>query len=347
MWLQSLYILPLVAVSVTIAATIDPRCLRYSNGMEAQVLPHLQDCRKFVICDMGGYGQVMLCPPGLYFNAEEHTCSFETVDCRHGELKDGTVEEVQPPPLQPQPVPIVPQPVPEPIPEPVPVPQQPIPSIPIVPPIIVVTSPPSEPNWKPIITQAPPAVSQESQEQLNPQHQMDLCRSEPLGVVHPVLDNCALYVVCLGDNRAIVPRCPLGLLFDSKQRRCEFSEMAVCATPRDFADDSETMVEDGPDALAIVPMVETERKLPHSMPIVQEPNSAVAEDNGLRVVDNHPRCLARSNPAMTVELPHDTDCTKYLVCVGRVAIEKRCPVGQHWNAVRGWCDFASQAGCKL
>ncbi|XP_035793842.1 uncharacterized protein LOC118467446 [Anopheles albimanus] len=350
MWLQSLYILPLVVVSVAFAATIDPRCLRYSNGMEAQVLPHLQDCRKFVMCDMGGYGQVMLCPPGLYFNAEEHTCSFDTVHCRNGELKDGSVEVVQP--QQPQPVPIVPQqPVPEAIPDPLPVPQQPIPSIPIVPPIIVVTSPPSEQNWNPITTQPSPVVVEPQEPQLSHQHQMDLCRNQPLGVVYPVLDNCAMYVVCLGDGGAIVPHCPIGLLFDSRQKRCEFSEFAVCATPRDFVDDSVAMVEDTPGTLASVSLEEmkvlTDKERMLHQPIAQEQERVVAEDNGVRVVDNHPRCLARSDLAMTVELPHDTDCTKYLVCVGRVAIEKRCPVGQHWNALRGWCDFASQAGCKL
>uniref|UniRef100_A0A182MXF0 Chitin-binding type-2 domain-containing protein n=1 Tax=Anopheles dirus TaxID=7168 RepID=A0A182MXF0_9DIPT len=377
--LRNKFILLLAGLAAVSAAIIDPRCTRYSLGMKAQVLPYQQDCRKFVICDMGGNGQVLSCPPGLYFSDESHACSFDMAVCTHGELT-GTVDEVPSRPEAPKPLPS--QPVPPhviPMPEPIPVP--PLPVVPLQPQPVPVPELPSEPdhdassseeasdevnvNRLPVITsapttEAPSVVDQQAVEQFP---QQSVCWDKPAGNVYPIVNDCGLYVVCMGDNGAIVQRCPKGLLYDHKQQRCEFADASSCATPRVdslvmldvhgvdmtlYGEESDAVpevapVEDNARALATehahqpVPVVEFEPEVP-PMPVVEY---------NFRMIDNHPRCLARNNLDLTVELPHDTDCSKYFVCVGRVAIEKQCPAGQHWSDQNKWCDFASLANCAL
>ncbi|KFB51314.1 AGAP012132-PA-like protein [Anopheles sinensis] len=388
------------AILVAAGATIDPRCSRYSQGMEAQVLPYLPDCRKFVICDMGGNGQVLSCPKGLYFDVESHACSYEKDSCTHGELAgeaDDVVPQVpvkpqpqvpvkplpqvpvkpqpqvpvkpqpqvpvnpQPLPIQPNPLPVYPKPV-QPIqPQPVPVPIQP-PNF--IPPVVAPDSKPLGPNILPIVT-APTTLAPIAEEQPDI-HQLNICKDQAAGKVYPVSHDCGLYVVCMGNSKAIVQRCPKGLLYDGKQQRCEFASASFCATPRidgnvvldmhgvDMSlrtDDDESL--DTPDYAVPVKPVEVivHQPLevihqPQPILIVPEPEQkpeAVVE-NKFRIIDNHPRCLGRVNQALTLELPHETDCSKYLVCVGRTAIEKQCPPGQHWSAKNNWCDFVSAAG---
>uniref|UniRef100_A0A182P1I7 Chitin-binding type-2 domain-containing protein n=1 Tax=Anopheles epiroticus TaxID=199890 RepID=A0A182P1I7_9DIPT len=364
----------LLAVS---AVNIDPRCTRYSFGSEAQVLPYLLDCRKFVICDMGGNGQVLSCPPGLYFSDEAHACSFDTASCTHGELEASAVEKVPSAPVQPS-QPVRPQPSLPVVPvQPEPLPMVPsVPSLPVVPPIVegtdVVESKPSIPEWLPTVT-APPVVdtSLEEQaeiEQLPPQ---SVCWDKPIGKIYPIANDCGLYVVCMGDNTAIVQRCPKGLLYDHFQQRCAFADSSFCATPR--FDEHLTLDIHGVDLRLLEKEKEEEMKAtdhfaeslsdPMTVPVKENAPERVSEvvnapelvkqqqqpmaEYNFRIFDNHPRCLARKNMDLTVQLPHDTDCSKYLVCVGRVAIEKACPAGQHWNAKNNWCDFASLAGCAL
>ncbi|XP_050079755.1 uncharacterized protein LOC126567582 [Anopheles maculipalpis] len=380
--LTNVLVLVLVSVLACVsAATVDPRCSRYSMGMEAQVLSYPQDCRKFVICDMGGNGQVLPCPTGLYFSDAVHACSYDVESCTHGELEDNRPEHALPQPslpVQPQPVPVpipqAPQVVPLPI---VPLPEpQPIPLLPVVPPVVEVQDgpKPQPPNWLPIVT-APPPVAESSEEQqsevesLPPQ---SVCWDKAAGKVYPIVHDCGLYVVCMGDNNAIVQRCPKGLLYDHKQQRCEFAGASFCATPRvdgqlvldvhgvDLSLVEEEERADSRESYAVpvvVPVKENvvsrvselmQQDPPQPILIVPEPEKNGPEpivEYRFRMIDNHPRCLARSNNQVTVELPHDTDCSMYLVCVGRVAIEKKCPAGQHWNAKRNWCDYASAAGC--
>uniref|UniRef100_A0A182QPD8 Chitin-binding type-2 domain-containing protein n=1 Tax=Anopheles farauti TaxID=69004 RepID=A0A182QPD8_9DIPT len=376
------FTLLLAVLAAVSAATIDPRCTRYSFGMEAQVLSYQPDCRKFVICDMGGNGQVLSCPPGLYFSDESHACSFDTSVCTHGELI-GTIHEV---PSRPE-LAVPSQPVPS---QPMPKPPQPLPPLPVVPvqpqpPVLVPeihpmpipneperdvssadeTSVEEDVHRLPIITAAPTTVaSVEDHPEAGQLPQQSVCWNKPAGNVYPVVNDCGLYVVCFGDNNAIVQRCPKGLLYDHKQQRCEFAEASYCATPRidghvmlDVHGVDMTLygdgipvvapIQEGAPALAIDMVEQHEHQPVLVVPAEPEVHPAPEVEYSFRIIDNHPRCLARNNLALTVELPHDTDCSKYYVCVGRVAFEKQCPAGQHWNAKNNWCDFTSQANCTL
>ncbi|XP_058127212.1 uncharacterized protein LOC131285752 [Anopheles ziemanni] len=247
------------AILVAAGATIDPRCSRYSQGMEAQVLPYLQDCRKFVICDMGGNGQVLSCPKGLYFDVESHACSYEKGSCTHGELTGEADNAVPLVPVKPQPqvpvkplpqVPVKPQPQvpikPQPLvpvkPRPLPVQPNPLPLYPkpvqppnFLPPVVapdsdLINSKPLFPNLLPIVT-APTTVASIPEQQPDI-HQLNICKDQAAGKVYPVSHDCGLYVVCMGNSKAIVQRCPKGLLYDGKQQRCEFASASFCATPR-------------------------------------------------------------------------------------------------------------------
>ncbi|KAL9704455.1 hypothetical protein quinque_007973 [Culex quinquefasciatus] len=57
------------------------------------------------------------------------------------------------------------------------------------------------------------------------------------------------------------------------------------------------------------------------------------------------RCSDRSALNSSIMLPAVDDCTKFVVCVGSMAYEKQCPVGQHWSTERNYCDFIDRAKC--
>ena len=59
-----------------------------------------------------------------------------------------------------------------------------------------------------------------------------------------------------------------------------------------------------------------------------------------------PRCPAGSGLTNPTQLPHHDDCNRFYKCDHGIAYEYRCPVGQHWNTARNWCDFPNLAGCS-
>ncbi|CRK88646.1 CLUMA_CG002354, isoform A [Clunio marinus] len=57
------------------------------------------------------------------------------------------------------------------------------------------------------------------------------------------------------------------------------------------------------------------------------------------------RCPANQNPRNPVHLPHQSNCERFFKCDHGMAFEYQCPVGQHWNARRNYCDFPNLANC--
>lgn len=57
------------------------------------------------------------------------------------------------------------------------------------------------------------------------------------------------------------------------------------------------------------------------------------------------RCPAQQNPRNPVHLPHATNCERFYKCDHGMAFEYQCPVGQHWNVARNYCDFPNMANC--
>lgn len=61
-----------------------------------------------------------------------------------------------------------------------------------------------------------------------------------------------------------------------------------------------------------------------------------------------PRCpMTQSDPMNRnpVQLPHESNCERFYKCDHGLAFEYQCPVGQHWNAARNYCDFPNLANC--
>jgi len=61
-----------------------------------------------------------------------------------------------------------------------------------------------------------------------------------------------------------------------------------------------------------------------------------------------PRCpMTMSDPMNRnpVQLPHESNCERFYKCDHGLAFEYQCPIGQHWNALRNYCDFPANANC--
>lgn len=68
-----------------------------------------------------------------------------------------------------------------------------------------------------------------------------------------------------------------------------------------------------------------------------------------RLNDGRPdqRCPLNQDSRNPTHLAHETDCGRFYKCDHGMAFEYRCPDGQHWNARRNYCDFPSNANCRL
>jgi hypothetical protein len=47
-------------------------------------------------------------------------------------------------------------------------------------------------------------------------------------------------------------------------------------------------------------------------------------------------------------IPHETDCTLFYKCdCGMRACLMNCPAGLHWNRIKNYCDWPSEARCYV
>ncbi|KAK2582241.1 hypothetical protein KPH14_004587 [Odynerus spinipes] len=62
-------------------------------------------------------------------------------------------------------------------------------------------------------------------------------------------------------------------------------------------------------------------------------------------------CPDEDSPDFTVQIAHESDCTKFYTCLGGMKFEKDCPVMNkkgkrlHFNALLQVCDWPAKAGC--
>ncbi|XP_062562771.1 uncharacterized protein LOC134226185 [Armigeres subalbatus] len=312
----------LVILSVFVAsvsAVQDSRCVQYSAGAKAITLQHRTDCRKFYICDIDGSAQEMRCPDNLYYSVEEGVCSYDASACFGGE----NIVDEEPPKHES--------------------------------PIII------DNGFK------------NEQEFL-----LMACLNQPSGVTLPLADDCSSYVVCL-QRRPIILTCPEGLAYDRSNNKCEFKEIADCKAHK-----TPTLVDEPKDMNIVVNPEPQPLDAESSKPVWNVPNLPLQKPNEPNwpmpelpivplpdvpfqlqekpipepvvpreqefmpygpVTYSDPRCLQRFDPDNPVLFRNAKDCTKYYVCVGNNAIEKRCPNGQHWSVEHGWCDFPQRANC--
>lgn len=57
------------------------------------------------------------------------------------------------------------------------------------------------------------------------------------------------------------------------------------------------------------------------------------------------RCPINEDPKKPTQLPHDSDCGKFLKCNRGNVIVLPCPAGLHWNDVKQFCDTVANAMC--
>jgi len=78
----------------------------------------------------------------------------------------------------------------------------------------------------------------------------------------------------------------------------------------------------------------------------QEPTSRPPRISIIGIPD--PRCpMTMSDPMNRnpVQLPHESNCERFYKCDHGLAFEYQCPIGQHWNTIRNYCDFPANANC--
>lgn len=80
---------------------------------------------------------------------------------------------------------------------------------------------------------------------------------------------------------------------------------------------------------------------PHNgRPVTRPPRISLTGIPDARCPMNQP-----ANNRNPVHLPHQSNCERFYKCDHGLAFEYQCPIGQHWNAMRNYCDFPGNANC--
>nr|ABJ97694.1 mucin-like peritrophin [Toxorhynchites amboinensis] len=57
-------------------------------------------------------------------------------------------------------------------------------------------------------------------------------------------------------------------------------------------------------------------------------------------------CPPNFDPAVTIHIPHPTNCSKFITCVGSQPVEQDCPQGLEWSESATRCDYQQNANCE-
>ncbi|XP_053686230.1 uncharacterized protein LOC128735766 [Sabethes cyaneus] len=338
------FLLSILVVSAVAAR--DPRCVQYKLNSEAMTLPHKTDCRKFHICDIQGNALEMKCPPNTYFSANDGVCSFDSSACNDAVIM---------PDVKPQPEKEITNQVNSEQ-SPLEIACKNLPSG---------TTLPLKGNCisyivclqaRPIVVSCPEGLAYDSRNRKCEFKEAADCyvNSELNNQMRPYANNnLPSASETLTDNappRAENQPFKPETLKPSVPSDADVPQKPIVPIPH---------VPMVPLPMPQVPMVPLPMPQAPVVPlpdpiepvIIDTPNYG---DNSYefmpyqqQITHSDPRCLNRIDDNNPILLSHPTDCEKYLVCVGNVAVEKQCPVGHQWSTEHSWCDFPNRAKCKL
>nr|AYV99605.1 venom polypeptide [Dolopus genitalis] len=130
-------------------------------------------------------------------------------------------------------------------------------------------------------------------------------------IVLPYPGDCSKFYKCLS-GRAYPIACPAGLHYSQKLEQCDWPENAKC-DPAPKMSEKPSPSTKAPESKLILPGIEPK----------------VVKCNG-----------------KTQLIAHNTDCTKFIQCVGNMGVEKSCPMGTHFNSQFMICDYPERANCQ-
>lgn len=184
------------------------------------------------------------------------------------------------------------------------------------PPVVVGPSTLPSLSTLPQMTTLPPRVG--------PSHQDPRCPSGS-GLKNPTQlphhSDCNRFFKC-DHGIAYEYRCPAGQHWNTVRNWCDFPNLAGCSANGNV----QRPIDNGPITIPMAPPVSSLDGFPD------------------------PRCPhtpTQLSPLGEKNLGHPGNCNKYLKCVQGLAYEQTCPVGQHWNTARDFCDMPQSANCQL
>ncbi|XP_055527638.1 probable chitinase 10 [Wyeomyia smithii] len=353
----------------------DARCPRFDDPDEIILLPHSNDCSKFVTC-LSGLGYEMNCPEGLEYSVAQTTCDYpEYAQCRmrketiqtasngfnilqlpprpHVEVNQNWEEKfgIEPNPAEKEP---------ELAPEAVPVAE----------------------NNEPVLENFGISGAFDRR-----------CPDvdHPRKVIHlPVVGSCSKFLKCAG-GRAYIMDCPVGLEFSVVTKKCDYPARAKCSILPLGASVPSVVVADSLMAVRI--MIQPSRKAapkasigalililaiavvsvcalpeyypqyyyqsqqhweypqwnqPQVQPKPQPQQQPQLSADGYKIVPGviDSRCPRTDDPINPIHLPIRGDCRKFMKCYGGRAYEQECPAGLEFGVEVNRCDYPALARCS-
>ncbi|XP_055538566.1 uncharacterized protein LOC129726032 [Wyeomyia smithii] len=342
----------LILLTILIASAVDardPRCVQYKLNAQALTLPHRSDCTKFHICDVQGNALEMKCPANTYFSADDGVCSFDNSACNGAVI----IPDIKPKPE------VVPPEETENEKNPLNTACKSLPSG---------TTLPLDGDCisyivclyeKPIVVHCPEGLAYDNQNSKCEFKEATACNNQARPYSEQDSDSTKYQLPTFefmsnNDPSPIQPSKPDSSATDA-QIVPNVPQKPILVAPHDPDPNVPKPELEKPDPIILVKPETLQRPIlnlqqaPNVFPLpdisIEPPKNTNNRFEFLPYSQPDPRCLSRTDNL--VMFPHSTDCGKYFVCVGNVAIEKQCPVGQQWSTEYNWCDFPNRANCKL
>ncbi|XP_053670560.1 probable endochitinase [Anopheles nili] len=167
------------------------------------------------------------------------------------------------------------------------------------------------------------------------EHTVTACINRPVAMLLANNADCSRFYQC-SVTGAIGFECPIGTLFDSRQKMCMEREVAICGTVAE------------PNPPILLPPVQLPPFLPPVLPPVLPPTLPIVPPS-LPVQPpsnlNSLQMLCRGKP-IGAKIRNPSNCQQFVNCIGTELLRfTSCPTGTAFDDVRKVCDWVQNVKC--
>ncbi|XP_049295191.1 multiple epidermal growth factor-like domains protein 10 [Anopheles funestus] len=175
-----------------------------------------------------------------------------------------------------------------------------------------------------------------------------MCRNAPSGTVYPRPDDCTQFVLCNGGEPAAM-KCPIGQILHAPTRSCRPGNTNTCEL-------TGSLCQDQPDGLVIAHPNLCEIFITcqgGAVRIQSCPNQEILRPDTQSCVPGNSltcefepverMCIGQMN---SVNFPHPTDCSMFVMCNLQNALTQTCPAGSIYSALTRSCVPGNESTCE-